>query len=211
MRICRQGFDSGTLQPIKAEMQRGGSTPYGCARLQSATIPPLTEADYTLKCGFGGRMSRSVPHRHHRDLSDYDGCRCRLALAIVGTQTSFADRQSVGAAAKKAALERHRDAAHDPALAGRQAARQAVKIARDGRAAERNIARVASKTHEAAEKVSNEATERATREAALQAKHAARQAEGEAEAASDLAREAEKQTALNTRKAARKAKKRKGR
>src|ERR1700730_11938977 len=139
-------------------MQRGAAPPYGCARLQSATIPPLTEADYTLKCGFGGRMSRSVPHRHHRDLSDYDGCRCRLALAIVGTQTSFADRQSVGAAAKKAALERHRDAAHDPALAGRQAARQAVKIARDGRAAERTIARVARKTNEAAEKVSNEAT-----------------------------------------------------
>src|SRR5438132_6899780 len=98
-------------------------------------------------------------------------------------ETSFADRQSAAAAAKKAALERHRDAAYDPGLAGRQAARQAVKIARDSRVAERNAPRVASKTREAAEK----AAEEAAREAAFQAEHAARQAEAEAKASSDLA------------------------
>jgi hypothetical protein len=122
-------------------------------------------------------------------------------------ETSFADRQSAAATAKRAALERHRDAAHGPGLAARQAARQAVKIARDSRVAERNATRVASETREAAEK----AGEEAARETALQAEHAARQAESRAKAANDLALEAEKQTALHTRKAVRKAKKRKGR
>jgi hypothetical protein len=122
-------------------------------------------------------------------------------------ETSLADRQSTAAAAKKAALERHRDAAHDPGLTGRQADRQAVKIARDSRVAERNAARVASKTREATEK----AAEDAAREAAFQAEHTARQAKADTKAFSDLALEAEKQTALNARKAARKAKKRKRR
>jgi hypothetical protein len=109
-------------------------------------------------------------------------------------ETSFTDRQSAAATVKRAALERHRDAAHDPGLAARQAAREAVKIARNSRVAERNATRVASKTREAAEK----AGEEAARETVLQAEHAAHQAESKAKAANDLALEAEKQTAPNT-------------
>ena len=55
-------------------------------------------------------------------------------------ETGFAERQSAAAAAKKAALERHRAVTNDPQLAERQMARQAVKLARDTRVAERRAA-----------------------------------------------------------------------
>src|SRR5204862_6804497 len=61
-------------------------------------------------------------------------------------ETGFAERQSAAAAAKKAALERHRVATNDPQLAERQVARQAVKLARDTRVVERRAARLAGET-----------------------------------------------------------------
>jgi Family of unknown function (DUF6481) len=59
-------------------------------------------------------------------------------------KTGFDDRLNAAANAKKAQLEkfRARSRANDPASAERQAARQAVGIARDARTAERNAARL---------------------------------------------------------------------
>jgi len=105
-------------------------------------------------------------------------------------ETGFAERQSAAAAAKKAALERHRVATNDPQLAERQVARQAVKLARDTRVA---------------------AARQAALEAAARAEEAAREAERAEKEARDLALEAEKQAARDARYAARKAAKRKGR
>src|SRR5437764_15385845 len=85
-------------------------------------------------------------------------------------ETGFAERQSAAAAAKKAALERHRAAVNDPQLAERQMARQAVKLARDTRVAERRAARLAEEARLAAER----AARQAAREAAARAEEAAR-------------------------------------
>src|SRR2546430_841982 len=81
-------------------------------------------------------------------------------------ETGFAERQSAAAAAKKAALERHRVAANDPQLAERQVARQAVKLARDARVAERRAARLAEEARLAAERAAEEAARQAALEAA---------------------------------------------
>src|SRR3984893_9310895 len=126
-------------------------------------------------------------------------------------ETTFADRQSPAATAKKAALERHHALANDPQLAERQIARQAVKIARDARIAERKAARRAAEPRGAAQKAAEEAARKAAHEAALQAEQAVREAEAAEKAARDLALEAEKQAARDARYAARKAKKPGGR
>src|SRR2546430_12546656 len=81
-------------------------------------------------------------------------------------ETGFAERQSAAAAAKKAALERHRVATNDPQLAERQVARQAVKLARDTRVAERRAARLAEEARLAAERAAEEAARQAALEAA---------------------------------------------
>jgi hypothetical protein len=68
--------------------------------------------------------------------------------------TSLDDRLRAVANAKKAQLEkfRARSGANDPALAERQAARHAIRVARDARTAERNASRRAGVVREAAEK-----------------------------------------------------------
>jgi hypothetical protein len=73
--------------------------------------------------------------------------------------TSFDDRLSTAANAKKAELEkfRARSGTTDPAFAERQAARHAISVARDARTAERNVSRLASVAQEAAEKVARDA------------------------------------------------------
>src|SRR5712672_249625 len=91
-------------------------------------------------------------------------------------ETGFAERQSAAAAAKKAALERHRVATNDPQLAERQVARQAVKLARDTRVAERRAARLAEEARLAAERAAEEAARQAALEAAKQAARDARYA-----------------------------------
>src|ERR1700730_6311542 len=94
--------------------------------------------------------------------------------------TSFDDRLSAAANAKKAELEkfRARSGVNDPAFAERQAARHAIDVARDARTAERKASRLASVAHEAAEK--------AARDAAAEAEQAARDAEVAREAAHDV-------------------------
>jgi hypothetical protein len=60
--------------------------------------------------------------------------------------TSFADRLSVAANAKKAQLERAaraRSAAESPTAVGRRSARDAVRAARDARMAERKATKLA--------------------------------------------------------------------
>src|SRR5947208_3251359 len=84
-------------------------------------------------------------------------------------ETSIADRQSAAAAAKKAALERHRAMATDPLHAERLAARQAVSRARDARVAARKASRLASEAREAAERATAEAAAQAAREAVARA------------------------------------------
>src|SRR5260370_4159067 len=102
-------------------------------------------------------------------------------------ETSFADRQSAAATAKKAALERHRAVANDPGRAERQAARQAVKIARDARVAERKAARLAREARAAAQTAAEEAARNAAHQASLPAEHAVRNAGAAEKAARDLA------------------------
>ena len=117
--------------------------------------------------------------------------------------TSFDDRLSAAANAKKAELEkfRARSGVNDPAFVARQAARHAVSVARDARTAERKASRLASVAHEA--------DERAARDAAAEAVQAARDAEVARQAADDVALQAERKAARDARYAARKARPRK--
>jgi hypothetical protein len=113
--------------------------------------------------------------------------------------TSFDDRLSAAANAKKAELEkfRARSGTSDPAFAERQAARHAISVARDARTAERNVSRLASVAHDAAEK------------AAVEAEQTARDAEVATQVAHDVALQAERKAARDARYAARKARPRK--
>src|SRR5438876_8980524 len=115
-------------------------------------------------------------------------------------KTSFDDRLSAAANAKKAELEkfRARSGANDPAFAERQAARQAVSLARDARTAATRRAGVARK-----------ADEKAARDAAAAAEEGARAAEVARQTADDVALQVERKAARDARYAARKARSRK--
>ena len=84
--------------------------------------------------------------------------------------TDFADRLSAAANAKKAQLERAaraRSAAESPAVVERRSARDAVRVARDARIAERTATKLAIEAQQAAALAAAQATEAAAREAAL--------------------------------------------
>lgn len=106
--------------------------------------------------------------------------------------TGVDDRLSTAANAKTAELEKFRakSGANDPAFAERQAARHAIKVARDARIAEPKDARLASAACEAVEQ-------------------AAREADVAGQAARDVVLQAERKPARYVRYAARKARPRK--
>jgi hypothetical protein len=126
-------------------------------------------------------------------------------------EKTIADRQRDAAAAKKAAVEKHRSVVTDPGHAARLETRDRIASEREKRVAERKAERLATAAREAAEKAAEEAAQAAAREAAAEAERIAREEEAEAEAARALALEAEKQAARDARYAARKERKRKGR
>src|ERR671912_2659987 len=97
-------------------------------------------------------------------------------------EQGFGERLSTAANAKKAMLERFRarSGTDDPAVLERQAARQAISVAREARITERKDAREAKVAREAAEQAEREA-EAARQAAAMQAEQAAREAVLEAE------------------------------
>ena len=132
--------------------------------------------------------------------------------------TGFADRLSAAAEAKKAQLERAARAkseAEGPAAVERRTAREAIKVARDARIAERKATKKATKlaieARHAAAVAAAQVAEAAAREAALKAEQEARDAEYAEQTAREAAVEAERQAARDARYAARKARKRKGR
>jgi hypothetical protein len=128
--------------------------------------------------------------------------------------TSFADRLSAAADAKKAQLERAvraRSAAESPAAVERRTAREAVRVARDARIAERRATKLAVEARQAAARAAAQVAEAAAREAALKTEQEARDAEFAERTAREAAVEAERQAARDARYAARKARKRKGR
>src|SRR5271155_4307093 len=93
---------------------------------------------------------------------------------------SFAERLSAAANAKKAQLERAaraRSAAESPAAVERRSARDAVRVARDARIAERTATKLAIEAHQAAALAAAQAAEAAAREAALKAEQEARDME----------------------------------
>src|SRR5271156_3356031 len=119
---------------------------------------------------------------------------------------SFADRLSAAAEAKKAQLERAaqaRSEAESPAAIKRRMARDAVKVARDARIAERRATKLAVEARQAAALAATQAAEVAAREAALKAEQEASDAE--------FAEQTEREAARDARYAARKVRKRKGR
>src|SRR5882672_10326602 len=80
--------------------------------------------------------------------------------------TSFADRLSAAADAKKAQLERAARAkseAESPAAVERRAAREAVRVARDARIAERRATKLAIEARQAAALADAQAAEAAAR------------------------------------------------
>ena len=93
--------------------------------------------------------------------------------------TSFADRLSAPADAKRAELERARarSAAESPAAVERRTAREAVRVARDARIAERIATKLAMEARQAAALAAAQTAEAAAREAALKAEQEARDAE----------------------------------
>src|SRR5438105_6122467 len=127
--------------------------------------------------------------------------------------TSFADRLSPAADAKKAQLERAaraKSAAESPASVERRMAREAVRVARDARIAERRATKLVVEAHQAAALAAAQVAEAAAREAALKAEKEARDAEFAERTAREATVEAERQAARDARYAARKARKRKG-
>jgi hypothetical protein len=140
-------------------------------------------------------------------------------------KTSFDDRLTAAANAKKAQLEkfRARSGGKDPGFAERQAARQAVGVARDARAVGRTTARLAGIAREADEQAARDAAakaeqaardvaaeaEQAARDVAAEAEQAARDADVARQAADDVALQAERKAARDARYAARKARPRK--
>jgi len=128
--------------------------------------------------------------------------------------TGFADRLSAAADAKKAQLERAaraKPAAESPAAVERWMAREAVRMARDARIAERRATKWAVDARQAAALAVAQVAEAAAREAALKAEQEAHDTEFAERTAREAAVEAERQIARDARYAARKAKKRKGR
>jgi hypothetical protein len=112
-------------------------------------------------------------------------------------RTSFDDRLSAAANAKKLELEKFcaRSASNDPVFAGRQAARHAISVARDARTAERNASRPAG--------LAREAAEQSAPDAATEAEEAARAAQVAKQAADAVAPETERKPARDARYAAR--------
>ena len=93
---------------------------------------------------------------------------------------SFADRLSAAAEAKKAQLERAaraRSEAESPAANKRRMARDAVKVARDARIAERRATKLAVEARQAAALAAAQVAEAAAREVAMKAEQGARDAE----------------------------------
>src|SRR5277367_2860244 len=125
--------------------------------------------------------------------------------------TSFADRLSSAAGAKKAQLERAaraRSEAESPIAIERRTAREGVKAVRDARIAERTATKLAAEALQAAALAAAQVAEAAAREAALEAEQEARDAEFAERIAREAALEAERQAARDARYAARKARKR---
>ena len=90
-------------------------------------------------------------------------------------------------------------------------AREAVRVARDARIAERRATKLVVEAHQAAALAAAQVAEAAAREAALKAERQAHDAEFAEQSAREAAVEAERQVARDARYAARKARKRKGR
>jgi len=110
---------------------------------------------------------------------------------------NFNERKNAAAEARKTALEKFKagqTAADDPALLEKQAAKQASRIARDQRAAERKAAREAEKLAEIT-----------AREAAVEAERLAKEREIEDEAARAITLKNDQKAARDARYAARKA------
>lgn len=112
------------------------------------------------------------------------------------TKTTFGERLSTAAEAKKALLDkfRARPAADDPEVVARKEARRAVSDAREARAAQRKSDRAEREAREAAERTARElaAQEQQTREAAETA---------EREAALEIDRKAQRDARYAARKA----------
>src|SRR6202030_1198804 len=92
---------------------------------------------------------------------------------------SFADRLSAAAEAKKAQLERAaqaRSEAESPAAIKRRMARDAVRVARDARIAERKATKLAVEARQAAALAAAQAAVEAEQQAARDARYAARKA-----------------------------------
>jgi len=101
-----------------------------------------------------------------------------------------------------------KSAAESPEAVERRKAREAVKVARDARIAERRATKLAIEAREAA---ASAAAQAADREADLKAEQETRDAEFAEQTAREAALEDERQAARDARYAARKARKRKGR
>ena len=116
---------------------------------------------------------------------------------------SLADRLGAAGKARQAQLEKARAKApaNDPGFAERQAARRAVRIAREARVSERKAAKLADKIREA----EAQAAEEAARAIALIAEQERRDAEAAEQAAREIAIAAERKAARDARYAARKA------
>jgi hypothetical protein len=159
------------------------------------SVPALDSKDFASKC-------QKVPALNAGGTQYTDPAQILIGDQMAGYKDpDFKDRQKAATAARKAALEKHRAAAADPAAAEKQAARVAVIEARQLRAAEREKAkklRAAEKAKEAAQAA----------EAAKLVEQQKRESEAIAaaqEAEREEALQAEQKAARDARYAARKA------
>src|ERR1700730_3342671 len=177
---------------------------------------PPRQARELFNLGLVHALEYGVASADLKPLTLWAGSRSPRAYKIEmdrSKNTGFADRLSAAADAKKAQLERAaraRSAAESPAAVERRTGREAVRVARDARIAERKATKLASEARQAAALAAAQAAETAAREVALKAEQEARDAEFAERTAREAADEAERQAARDARYAARKARKRKG-
>lgn len=121
-------------------------------------------------------------------------------------EPSLANRIGAATTARQTQLKKARanNPVNDPGFAERQAARRALNVEREARAAERKAARLAEKARKAEER----AAEEVARELALQAEQERLEAEVAEQADREIALAAERKAARDARYAARKARKR---
>ena len=148
-------------------MAMGAQPPATNADVERHGLAAIGNKPYSTLSIWPDNVAASPRHRRAHDHSPTSNCGDeRLGSQMKAFRDpTFSDRLGNSSAAKKAALDRFRAKAEDPAVAELRAARTAAASERELRAAERAEARRIEQERQAAQKAADEIAARAEREA----------------------------------------------